>query len=93
LSRSRAYCGPAPAGDQALPSVLIVPTGASSSNSWPRPGPFWTDKAPIPESAGISDPDEPPEDAEVILETAKFTSEGAAPEAIPYLEREGYVRC
>jgi len=46
----------------------------------------------IPEFTGISDPYEPPGDAEVTLRTAEFTPEEAAQQIILHLEREGYVR-
>jgi len=46
----------------------------------------------IPEFTGISDPYEPPGDAEVTLRTAELTPEEAAQQIILHLEREGYVR-
>jgi sulfate adenylyltransferase len=46
----------------------------------------------IPEFTGISDPYEPPGDAEVTLRTTEFTPEEAAQQIILHLEREGYVR-
>jgi sulfate adenylyltransferase len=46
----------------------------------------------IPEFTGISDPYEPPEDAEVVLRTAELTPEEAAQQVVLHLEREGYVR-
>ncbi len=46
----------------------------------------------IPEFTGVSDPYEPPADAEVVLKTAELTPEEAAQQVILHLEREGYVR-
>jgi sulfate adenylyltransferase len=46
----------------------------------------------IPEFTGISDPYEPPADAEVTLRTAELTPEESAQQVILHLEREGYVR-
>ena len=46
----------------------------------------------IPEFTGISDPYEPPEDAEVVLRTAELTPEEAAQQVVLHLQREGYVR-
>jgi sulfate adenylyltransferase len=46
----------------------------------------------IPEFTGISDPYEPPEDAELVLRTAELTLEEAAQQVVLHLEREGYVR-
>jgi sulfate adenylyltransferase len=40
---------------------------------------------------GISDPYEPPTDADVVLKTAELTPEEAAQQVILHLEREGYV--
>jgi len=45
----------------------------------------------IPEFTGISDPYEPPEDAEIVIDAAEVTPEEAAQEVLLYLEREGYV--
>ncbi len=44
----------------------------------------------IPEFTGISDPYEPPTDAEVVIDTAEESPEEAAERIISYLEREGY---
>lgn len=41
---------------------------------------------------GISDPYEPPRDAEVVLRTAEVTPEEAAQQVLLHLEREGYLR-
>ncbi len=40
---------------------------------------------------GISDPYEPPTDAEVVLKTAEITPDEAAQQVILHLEREGYI--
>ena len=45
----------------------------------------------IKEFTGISDPYEPPGDAEIVLDTTQLTPEQAAQEVLLYLEREGYV--
>jgi sulfate adenylyltransferase len=45
----------------------------------------------IPEFTGISDPYEPPEDAEVVVDASRLTPEEAAQEVILHLERDGYV--
>jgi sulfate adenylyltransferase len=45
----------------------------------------------VPAFTGISDPYEPPQDAEVVINTAELTPEEAAQEIILHLEREGYV--
>ena len=45
----------------------------------------------IPAFTGISDPYEPPMDADVVLDTSDMTPEEAAQEIIIHLEREGYV--
>jgi sulfate adenylyltransferase len=46
----------------------------------------------VQQFTGISDPYEPPEDAEVVLDTADFTPEEAAQAIILHLVREGYVK-
>ncbi len=45
----------------------------------------------IKEFTGISDPYEPPEDAEVVIDTTDSTPEEAAQKVILHLEREGYL--
>lgn len=45
----------------------------------------------IPHFTGISDPYEPPADADVVLDTTEMTPEEAAHEVLLHLEREGYV--
>jgi sulfate adenylyltransferase len=45
----------------------------------------------VPEFTGISDPYEPPEDAEVVIDTADMSPEEAAQKIILYLEQEGYI--
>jgi sulfate adenylyltransferase len=40
---------------------------------------------------GISDPYEPPDDAEVVVDTTDLTPEQAATEVLSYLEHEGYL--
>ena len=45
----------------------------------------------IKEFTGISDPYEPPADAEVVMNTAELLSEEAAQEIILHLEREGFI--
>jgi sulfate adenylyltransferase len=45
----------------------------------------------IPEFTGISDPYEPPQDAEIVLDTAAMSPEAGVQEILLYLEREGYV--
>jgi sulfate adenylyltransferase len=45
----------------------------------------------IKEFTGISDPYEPPQDAEVTIDTTQFTAEEAAQQVILHLEHEGYV--
>lgn len=45
----------------------------------------------IQQFTGISDPYEEPEDAEVVIDTTKFTPEEAAQEIVLFLEREGYI--
>jgi len=45
----------------------------------------------IPEFTGVSDPYEPPADAEVVLPTGDISPEEAAQQVILHLEREGYV--
>ena len=45
----------------------------------------------IPSFTGISDPYEPPEDADVVIDTTNTTVEEAAQDLILHLEREGYI--
>jgi len=45
----------------------------------------------VKEFTGISDPYEPPADAEVVLDTAHLSPSEAAQEILLYLEREGFV--
>jgi sulfate adenylyltransferase len=45
----------------------------------------------IPEFTGVSDPYEPPDDADVSIDTTTTTPEEAAQEIILHLEREGYI--
>lgn len=45
----------------------------------------------VPFFTGISDPYEPPQDAEVVINTAEMTPEEAAQEIVLHLERQGYV--
>jgi sulfate adenylyltransferase len=45
----------------------------------------------VKEFTGISDPYEPPEDAQVVIDTAELTPEEAAQEVLLYLEKEGYI--
>jgi len=45
----------------------------------------------ITQFTGISDPYEPPEDAEVVIDTSDITPAEAAQEVILHLEREGYL--
>lgn len=45
----------------------------------------------ISEFTGISDPYEPPTDAELVLDTSQLTAEEAVHEILLYLEREGYI--
>jgi sulfate adenylyltransferase len=45
----------------------------------------------LKEFTGISDPYEPPEDAELVIDTATLTAEEAADRVLQHLEREGYV--
>jgi len=40
---------------------------------------------------GISDPYEPPEDAELVLNTIGLTPDEAAQTVMTYLEKEGYI--
>jgi sulfate adenylyltransferase len=46
----------------------------------------------IPEFTGISDPYEPPTDAELVLDTAALTVEQACQTILRYLHDNGYVR-
>jgi sulfate adenylyltransferase len=45
----------------------------------------------IAEFTGVSDPYEPPEDAELTVDTAQMSAEEAGQEIILHLEREGYI--
>ncbi len=45
----------------------------------------------IKEFTGISDPYEPPEDAELVIDTTDITPEEAVQQIILYLEKEGYI--
>jgi sulfate adenylyltransferase len=45
----------------------------------------------IKEFTGISDPYEPPQDADVVIDTTDTTPEEAARRIILYLEKEGYI--
>ena len=45
----------------------------------------------IKEFTGISDPYEPPSNADVVIDTTDVTPEEAAQQIILHLEREGYV--
>ena len=45
----------------------------------------------IKEFTGISDPYEEPADAEIVIDTTKYTPEEAAQEIVLYLEREGFI--
>lgn len=46
----------------------------------------------IPEFTGISDPYEPPQSPEVMIDTTEITPDEAAQEVLLYLERAGYAR-
>jgi sulfate adenylyltransferase len=46
----------------------------------------------VKQFTGISDPYEPPQDAEVVLDTADLSPEEAAQEVILHLVREGFIR-
>jgi sulfate adenylyltransferase len=45
----------------------------------------------LPQFTGISDPYEPPTDAEVVVKTAELTPEEAANQVLVHLQREGYL--
>jgi adenylyl-sulfate kinase len=45
----------------------------------------------IPNFTGVSDPYEPPEDAEVVCHTAKETVEESVAKVVAYLEKRGYL--
>jgi sulfate adenylyltransferase len=45
----------------------------------------------IPNFTGVSDPYEPPSDAEIVLQTAELSPEEAAQSVLLHLEREGFV--
>lgn len=46
----------------------------------------------LPNFTGISDPYEPPSDAEVVIDTTQMSSEEAVQQILRYLEIEGYLR-
>ena len=60
---------------------LIAPPGGALVDLFAAP-----DRA-----AEISDPCEAPDDAEITLDTAELTAEGAAQKIVLHLEKEGYV--
>ncbi|HEV3278177.1 MAG TPA: bifunctional sulfate adenylyltransferase/adenylylsulfate kinase [Terriglobia bacterium] len=45
----------------------------------------------LPQFTGVSDPYEPPVDADVVIDTSDVTPEEAAQEVFLHLEREGYI--
>ena len=45
----------------------------------------------VPHFTGVSDPYEPPADAEVVVDTTKLTPEEAAQEVLRHLQAEGYI--
>ena len=45
----------------------------------------------LPQFTGVSDPYEPPADADVVIDTSDVTPEEAAQEVFLHLEREGYI--
>jgi sulfate adenylyltransferase len=45
----------------------------------------------IKEFTGISDPYEPPDDAEIVIDTSDLSPEEAAQDILLYLERAGYI--
>ena len=45
----------------------------------------------VKEFTGVSDPYEPPDDAEVVIDTSEVAAEEAAQQVILHLEREGYI--
>ena len=45
----------------------------------------------VKQFTGISDPYEPPTDAEVVIDTADLTPEEAAQEVFLHLQKEGFV--
>jgi len=45
----------------------------------------------IKEFTGISDPYEPPEDADIVIDTTNMTPEEEVQKIILHLEREGYI--
>jgi sulfate adenylyltransferase len=45
----------------------------------------------IKDFTGISDPYEPPEDAEIVIDTSKLSPEKAAAIILDYLRKEGYL--
>jgi sulfate adenylyltransferase len=45
----------------------------------------------IPDFTGISDPYEPPEDAEVVIDTTDTTPEEGAQQVFLFLEKQGYI--
>lgn len=46
----------------------------------------------LPQFTGISDPYEPPADAELVIDTGKLSPEESADAVLAYLEHEGYLR-
>ena len=40
---------------------------------------------------GVSEPDEPPDDADVVIDTSDITPEEAAQQVYLFLEKEGYI--
>ncbi len=45
----------------------------------------------LKEFTGISDPYEPPEDADIIIDTQKYSPDQAAQQILLHLEKEGYI--
>ena len=45
----------------------------------------------IKEFTGISDPYEEPDDADMIIDTTKFTAEEAVQQILQHLVKEGYI--
>ncbi|MEN3051318.1 MAG: adenylyl-sulfate kinase [Candidatus Methanosuratincola petrocarbonis] len=41
---------------------------------------------------GIDDPYEPPEDAEIIIDTSQLSPEEAAEDILDYLREEGFIK-
>jgi adenylylsulfate kinase len=46
----------------------------------------------IPQFTGVSDPYEPPADADIVVDTTRCTSEEAAESILEHLRSEGYLR-